>query len=444
MPEKRLTATQTIALGFALIILCGAFMLMLPISNRLGGTIPFLNALFTSASATCVTGLVVYDTWTQFSVFGQVVILLLIQIGGLGFMTVAVLFSFAMKKRIGLRERSFLTEAVSSLRLGGIVRLVKRILIGTLTFEVLGAALLASRFCPILGLRRGLWFGLFHSVSAFCNAGFDLMGILKPYSSLTYFAGDVVVNLTVMALIVVGGIGFVVWNDIRDKGYHFMRYELHTKVILASTAALIFGSALLFFFSERNASMAGMRVPERILAAFFQAVTPRTAGFNTVDIAELSSSGTLLTMGLMFIGAAPGSTAGGIKISTFTVLLLAVAAYMRGQADVDVLHRRLDPMLVRRAFCTATFYFLLVLTGVLIICAVQMLPLTDVVFESLSAMGTVGLTRGITGELAPLSKYMIILLMYSGRVGSLTVIISVSEKLKPALVHNPIDKIIIG
>ena len=444
MYKKKLTATQSIALGFALIILVGALILMLPVSNKNGLSIPFLNALFTSASATCVTGLVVYDTWSQFSLFGQFVIMLLIQIGGLGFMTVAVLFSFALKKRIGLRERSFLTEAVSSMRLGGIVRLVKRILIGTLIFEVTGALLLALRFCPVVGFWRGLWYGLFHSVSAFCNAGFDLMGVLGPYSSLTHFADDIIVNLTLITLIIVGGIGFVVWNDIRNKGLKFKNYDLHTKVILSFTGILVFGAAILFFISEWNGAMSGMDIPERILASLFMSVTPRTAGFNTIDTAALSSSGSLLTMLLMFIGAAPGSAAGGIKISTFAVMILALSSYSRGREDVDIFQRRLEPRLVRRAFCSALFYFLLAITGVFIICLSQPFALRDVIFEALSALGTVGLTTGITRDLNAVSRFVIILLMYSGRVGSLTVIISVSDKWKTVLLHNPVDKIIVG
>jgi trk system potassium uptake protein TrkH len=270
------------------------------------------------------------------------------------------------------------------------------------------------------------------------------MGTIAPYSSLTTFAGDAVVNITVMGLIVVGGIGFVVWNDLRDKGFRYKTYDLHTKVILASTAILIFVSAILFLITEWNWSMSGMTLPERILASLFQAVTPRTAGFNTIDTASLSSSGSLLTMILMFIGGAPGSAAGGIKISTFAVVMLAVSAYTHGRDDVDVFHRRLPPMLVRRAFCTAIFYFLLVMTGVIIICTAQPFPLNDVAFEALSAMGTVGLSTGITRDLSTLSRLVIILLMYSGRIGSLTVIISVSDKRKAVLLHNPVDRIIIG
>lgn len=444
MFKKGLTATQSIAIGFALIILLGALLLMLPISNRSSEAIPFLNALFTAASATCVTGLVVYDTWTQFSFFGQLVILVLIQIGGLGFMTVAVLFSFALKKRIGLRERSFLIQAVNSLQLAGIVRLVKRILIGTLLFELAGAALLSVRFCPIFGYGKGIWYGLFHAVSAFCNAGFDLMGTLSPYSSLQSFSGDILVNLTIMALIVVGGIGFVVWSDIRDKGFAFRNYELHTKIILSSTAALIVGSAALFFATEYHGAMEGMNLTQRVLASLFQAITPRTAGFNTINLGKLSESGTLLTMGLMFIGAAPGSAAGGIKISTFMVMVLALIAYIRGRDDVDVFHRRLEPAIVRRSFCSTLYYFLIVIAGVFVICLVQPLALRDVLFEALSAVGTVGLSTGITTSLSAVSRLVIILLMYSGRVGSLTVIIAVSETRKTVPLHNPVEKIIVG
>jgi trk system potassium uptake protein TrkH len=268
-------------------------------------------------------------------------------------------------------------------------------------------------------------------------------GIPQAYSSLTFFADDVVVNLTIITLIIVGGIGFVVWNDIRNKGLRFKDYELHTKVVLTFTGILILGSAILFFSASGTASVR-MSTPTRILASLFMAVTPRTAGFNTVDTAALSSSGSLLTMLLMFIGAAPGSSAGGIKISTFAVMILALSAYSRGREDVDVFRRRLEPRLVRRAFCSALFYFMLAMAGVFIICLFQPFALKDVIFEALSALGTVGLSTGITQNLNPISRLVIILLMYSGRIGSLTVIISVSERWKTVLLHNPVDRIIIG
>lgn len=440
---KKLSAVQTIAIGFAMIILIGAVLLMLPISNKTGEVISFINALFTATSATCVTGLVVFDTWSQFTLFGQVVILILIQVGGLGFMTVMVLFSFVINKRIGLKERTFLSESISSLQIAGIVRLIKRALIGTATFELIGAIVLATRFCPVFGLRQGIWYGIFHSVSAFCNAGFDLMGAIKPFSSLTHFTHDVIVNVTIMTLIIVGGIGFVVWNDIRDKKLKFRTYHLHTKIMITATIVMIVSAAAMLLVSEWNASMAGMTIPQRVLAALFQSVTPRTAGFNTIDYSSMSSAGTLLTMALMFIGAGPGSTAGGIKITTFIVMLLATLAYSRGQEEINVFRRRLDPLQVRKAFCSAIFYFILALSGVMIMCLSQNLPLVKALFEALSAFGTVGLSLGITPELTVLSKVVIILLMYSGRIGSLTVILSASEKRSSAL-KEPIEKIVVG
>lgn len=444
MSTKRMSAAQAIALGFALIILIGTLLLMLPISNKSGDSISFLNALFTSTSTTCVTGLVVFDTWSQFTIFGQIVILILIQIGGLGFMTFAVLFSFALKKRIGLRERTFLTNSFSSLKIGGIIKLVRRILIGTLIFELGGMILLAIRFCPYFGFWPGIWYSVFHSISAFCNAGFDLMGVLGPYSSLAPFAGDVLVNVVIMILIVVGGIGFIVWNDIISNGLRWRKYSLHTKVILSTTFILIIGSAMVFLITEGNASMIGMSSSNKVLASFFQAITSRTAGFNTINVSTLSNTGTLLTIILMFIGAGPGSAAGGIKISTFAVMILAVISYMRGKEDVDVFQRRIEPQIVRRAFTSTVFYFVLAMCGVAIISSVELFPLKDVFFEVFSALGTVGLSMGITSSLGIVSKVVIIILMYSGRISSLTLIIAVAKNRRKILLRNPVDKVIIG
>lgn len=292
----RLGAKQTLALGFIVIILSGTFLLMLPISNKSGDSIHFLDALFTATSATCVTGLVVFDTWSQFTFFGQLIILILIQTGGLGFMTIAILFSMVLGKRIGLRERSFLMEAVNSMQISGVVRLVKHILIGTLMFEALGAVLLSSRFYGEFSLWESIWFGIFHSVSAFCNAGFDLMGRIEPYTSLVPFQSDIIVNLTVMTLIVIGGIGFVVWDDLFRNKLDHKNYSLHTKIVLLSTAALITVSTVVFFMLESEASMKGMDYGERLLASFFQSITPRTAGFNTIDTAAQSEAGSLYTM----------------------------------------------------------------------------------------------------------------------------------------------------
>jgi len=441
----KLSPAQTIAIGFAIIILTGALLLMLPVSNRDGGTIPFINALFTAVSATCITGLSVYDIWSQFSGFGHVVMLVLVQIGGLGFMTMAVMFSFATKKRISLRERTYLSEAVSASQIGGIVRLTRRILAGTAIFELGGALLLSFRFCPQFGFWKGLWYGLFHSITAFCNAGFDLMGCLEPGSSLTLYAGDWWVNVVIMLLVVIGGIGFAVWSDLLDNRWHWKKYSLHTKLILTATAVFVAVPTVVFFFTERTAAMAGMSGSDRLLSSLFQSVTTRTAGFAGVNNGALSPAGRTLTMLLMFVGGAPGSTAGGIKISTFAVVVLAIVCYIRGRADVNCFDRRLDSSLIRRAFCTLMFNLMLAICGIFIISSVQpALPLEDVFFETFSAIGTVGLTAGITGELALVSKAVIILLMYAGRVGSLAVLVTAAEPRSYDKLRNPEGKIIIG
>ena len=416
---------------------------MLPIANRSGEPIPFLNSLFTAASATCVTGLVVYDTWSQFTIFGQIVIMILIQIGGLGFMTFAILFSMALGKRIGLRERSFIMEAVSAMQLGGVVRLVRRILFGTLLLESIGAAILATRFVPIFGLAKGIWYGVFHSVSAFCNAGFDLMGYIAPYSSFTSFVRDPVVNCTLVVLIILGGIGFVIWDDVIRTRWQFRKFSLHTKITIMFTTGLILLSTLAILFLEWNGALAGLSVLEKILASLFQAITPRTAGFNTIDTASLSEGGTLLTIILMVIGAGPGSTAGGIKVTTMALLFIAVLANLRGQEDVNVYRRQISSAQLRKAFTSTTIYLLLAFAGCLIITGFQGISLKAAMFEAFSAIGTVGLTTGITRALLPLPRLVIILLMIAGRVGSLTVFMAVSERKESTLVHYPVEKIIV-
>ena len=440
----RFSATLKIAVGFALIILMGALLLMLPIASRDGHSIRFLEALFTATSATCVTGLVVFDTWTQFTFLGQLIILTLIQVGGLGFMTVLVLFYFFLKKRISLRERGLISESISAMQVGGVVRLTKRVLIGTAVIELSAACLLAIRFCPRFGFWQGLWYGLFHAVSAFCNAGFDLMGRVEPYCSLVPYVGDWLVNLVIMLLIITGGIGFVVWSDLWDNGLHIKRWSLHTKIMLSATFILIFGGAALFSITERSASMAGLSAGQRGWASLFQSVTSRTAGFNTVDTASLSGAGSLVTTLLMFIGAGPGSTGGGIKVTTAAVVLLTVISFGKGKSSTDAFHHRIDSDSTHRAFCGAAFAALFALTGALIILIAQNLPLRDVILEVFSALGTVGLSTGITRQLVPLSRLVIILLMYSGRVGSLTVILSVSENRSQTKTTNPIGKVIIG
>jgi trk system potassium uptake protein len=434
---------QIITTGFALLIIIGAILLSLPISNRSGVGIPFINAVFTSASATCVTGLIVYDTYMQFTFFGQLVILSLIQIGGLGFMTIIVFFSLILGKHIGLYERSLLMESISTLQLGGIIRLVKRVLIGTAVIEIIGACLLTIRFIPKFGFAKGIWFSIFHSVSAFCNAGFDLMGIIEPFSSLSSFSGDIIINTTVILLIITGGIGFIVWDDIAEKKWHFKKFRLHTKIMLSFTFILIIISAVIFFFIESDYAFAGMGMIEKIMASLFHSVTPRTAGFATVPITDLSEAGSLITIILMFIGAGSGSTGGGIKVTTFVVILLAVASYARRRFDLNIFNRRLEDRCIKRAASSIGLYLIICMFGVFIL-SFQGFGLKESLFEAFSAIGTVGLSTGITTSLPVLSRIVIIILMYSGRVGSLSVVIAVTEHSDKVAIKNMAERIVIG
>lgn len=440
----KLSAIQSLAFGFAAIILIGALLLMLPYANRDGESIRFVDALFTATSATCVTGLIVFDTYTQFTLFGQIVILLLIQTGGLGFMTIAMMFSLLFGRRIGLKSRSYLMEAVNSTQIGGIVRLAKGILIGTVFFELTGAVLLSIRFIPMFGAARGIWYGIFHSVSAFCNAGFDLMGCLGQYSSLTHFADDKLVSIVIMSLIVVGGIGFMVWDDIAKNKWHWKKYRLHTKIMICGTALLIIIPAALFYIMESNASYAGMTTSNKIVASLFQSITPRTAGFNTTDYTKYGQGGWFLTIFLMFVGAGAGSTGGGIKVTTFVVLLLGVWSFIRGREDLNIFHRRLEKDMLKKAFCSSALYLIMALTGAFIIMLTQNFDFSKVIFEVASAIGTVGLSSGLTTSMSPLSRVVLVLLMYSGRVGSLSLAMAVTKRVKTEKLRNPEEKIIAG
>lgn len=444
LKKPNFTYSQISAISFMSIILIGALLLTLPISSRSGEATPFIDALFTSASATCVTGLVVYDTYTHFSLFGQIVILSLIQIGGLGFMIIATLFSLMLKRKIGLKERGMLQESVSTIHIGGIVRLTKHILFGTVIFEAIGAIILALRFYPDMGLKQGLYNGVFHSISAFCNAGFDLMGRFEPSSSLTLYSGDIVVNLVIMSLIVVGGVGFLVWEDIFTNKLKFCKYRLHTKIVLVVTATLIIVPAIIFYSIERTNSFAGMGTTESWLASFFQSITPRTAGFNTVNIAELSEGSILLTIILMVIGGSPGSTAGGVKTTSFVVIILSLIASIRHTEDINVFNRRLERDVIKKAYDVITIYFMCCALAVLLICALQPFGLKEVFFEVVSALSTVGMSTGITPDLNSLSKFIITLLMFFGRVGSLSVALVFSEKKEYIPIRKPVEKISIG
>lgn len=441
---KRLNQVQYIAVGFFCIILIGASVLTLPIASRSGEWTSFLDALFTAASATCVTGLVVFDTYTYWTLFGQLVILTLIQIGGLGFITIGVGFAMAFRKRIGLRERDLMKESVNALEIGGIVKLVRKILIGTLFFEGIGAILLSIRFVPRFGLAKGIYFGIFHSISAFCNAGFDLMGVQMPYSSLTEYVGDPIVNLVVMTLIVVGGLGFVVWSDLWNKRFCWNKFSLHTKIVLMMTVFLLAGGAILLYFFERGNTLAGLSGSEQFWASLFGSVTARTAGFNTVDTGVLRPESKFLTIILMFIGGSPGSTAGGIKTTTIAVIILYVFSNLHSGSGCNIFHRRISDEIIKKASMVFCLNLFLVVLSTLIILAGSGLELSDILFEVVSAISTVGMTTGITRELGTVAKIVIIVLMFCGRIGSMTFALSLIQKPEQRKLQFPEEKITIG
>lgn len=442
--RRKLSHMQIIALGFFLMIMVGTVLLMLPISSRSGQWTAFIDALFTATSASCVTGQVVKDTGTYWSTFGHVVIIVLIQVGGLGFMTIATLFFLACRKRMGLRKRAVMVESISYSQVAGILPFVKKIVLGTLFFEGMGALLLSIRFIPEFGPGRGIAYSVFHAISAFCNAGFDLMGIKEPYSSFCDYSGDWLVSLTIMFLIVMGGLGFMVWEDIGQKKLDVRRYSLHTKIVLTMSAVLIFGSTALFFLFERDNLGAGLPLHEQVLTALFDSVTARTAGFNTTDTAGLTDSSKLLTIILMFIGGNSGSTAGGVKTTTIAVILIYTVCGLRGHQHATVFGRRLEEDSIKKATYVFFTNLLLALGGTLVICGVQKFDVLDVMVECFSAGGTVGMTTGITRELNTVSKLVIIFLMYCGRVGSISFGSALLEKRALPPVTAPTEKITIG
>lgn len=441
---RRLTQTQMIVIGFCLVILSGTILLMLPISTREGVVTPPIDALFTTVSASCVTGLIIADTYQYWSIFGQIVIISLIQIGGLGFMTIGVFFAVVLRKKIGLWVRGTLQESVNIMQTGGIVRLAKKIIIGTAVFEGTGALILSIHFSRTMDWGQAVYYGIFHSVSAFCNAGFDLMGKDGEYISLTGYSGDWTVNLVIMLLIIIGGIGFFIWNDLSENKLHFRRWKLHTKITILMTLALVFGGAAVLFVLEYNNTLAGRPLDEQILCSLFGSVTARTAGFNTVDTAALTDSSKLFTALLMFIGGSPGSTAGGIKTTTFVVLAASVYSGLFDKRECSMFGRRLSRDVVRKASTVLCTNLMLCVTAVLIIVTATSLDVTDVIFEVASAMGTVGMSAGITRDMDAVSKISLIFLMFCGRVGSMTFALSLKgHKVEPP-VRLPEEEVMIG
>ncbi|MCI8664426.1 MAG: Trk family potassium uptake protein [Hungatella sp.] len=437
--KRNFTSFQIIIFGFSGVILLGTFLLMLPFSRQEGIPAPFLDALFTSTSAVCVTGLVLHDTASYWSSFGHLILMLLIQIGGMGVITVAASFSMISGRKISLMQRSTMQEAISAPKVGGIVRLTNFIVKITLLIELSGAVALAPVFCRDFGVK-GLWFALFHSVSAFCNAGFDLMGTKGAFSSLTVYAAEPTVNLTIMLLIMVGGIGFLTWDDIRANKLHLHRYRMQSKVILCTTLFLLIIPAIYFFFYE----FAALAPAERILASLFQSVTPRTAGFNTIDLTSMKETGQYIIILLMLIGGSPGSTAGGMKTTTIAVLSATAISTFCRKEHTHFFGRRIDDAVVKNASTILLMYLVLFFFGALVISRTEGLPMLTCLFETASAVGTVGLTLGITPSLGAASRIILILLMFFGRVGGLTLIFAALSGSKKEITKFPLDKITVG
>ena len=438
--KRRLSSFKIIILGFAGVILLGALLLMLPISTTGGNVTPFNETLFTSTSAVCVTGLVVRDTGSYWSTFGQTVILALIQIGGLGVVTVAASFALLSGRRISLMQRSTMQDAISAPKVGGIVRLTRFILRGTFLIELLGALAMLPVFCRDYGWR-GIWMAVFHSVSAFCNAGFDILGTGNNlYPSLTSYAGSPIINITIMLLIVTGGIGFLTWDDICENKLHFRHYRMQSKVILVTTAFLLVLPAIFFFFVD----FSSLPIGKRVLASFFQSVTPRTAGFNTVILSDMTGASQAVMIFLMMIGGSPGSTAGGMKTTTLAVLVANAAATFRQHESVQFFGRRIECGVVKTAATVVTMYLALFFGGAIFISVYENLPLSSCLYETASAVGTVGLTLGITPQLHIPSQMVLIMLMYLGRVGGLTLIYAALSGKRAETAKLPLDQIAVG
>jgi len=417
---------------------------MLPISARQREWTSFPDALFTATSATCVTGLSLYDTFIHWSLFGQLIILLMVQLGGIGFMTVLTMFSLVIKRKIGLHERQLMVQTLGMLYLSGAVRLIKRIIFGSLMIEGIGALLLAIRFIPKMGWFRGLYNSIFLSVSAFNNAGFDLMGRFEPFSSLKYFEHDYFVLLVIGILVFLGGLGFVIWDDILKHRLKMTKYELHTKIVLLTTLTLMVVGWLLFFLVESKASLEGLPLSHRLMQALFFSVSLRTGGFTTFDVGNLSESGALLTLILMFIGASSGSTGGGIKVTTFAILVLSAIASARQHKNIVIFRRKIDNETVKRASAMLIIYLSVVLLMTLVLTALEPFSLTEALFEVVAAVTTVGLSLGITPTHGLIGQLLITLLMFIGRIGFITLIIALGGSHTEPPVERVTEKILIG
>lgn len=438
--SKKLTSYQIIILGFAGVILLGTFLLMLPFSSNSGEFTSLGDALFTSTSAVCVTGLVVKDTATYWSGFGQAIILLLIQIGGVGVVTIAAFLAMLSGRKISLMQRSTMQDALSAPQVGGIVKLTIFILKASLAVELIGAILLLPVFYNDFG-AAGIWMSVFHSVSAFCNAGFDIMGNFSgEYSSLTSFSSNGYLTAIICLLIIIGGIGFLTWDDIITNKFRFKRYRMQSKVIIFTTAVLLLVPSIYYFFADFKE----LSMNERICQSVFQAVTPRTAGFNTANLSLLSGNGRLVMIILMLIGGSPGSTAGGMKTTTLAVLFANSFSVFRRKKSAQFFGRRIEDSVIKTASTCFTLYLFFSILGAFVISLYEKLPFGTCIFETMSAIGTVGLSLGITPSLGVLSRLILIYLMFFGRVGGLTLIFAAGSRKNIDISQCPTEKIMIG
>jgi len=437
---NQFSSARIILFGFIIMIFLGASILSLPVSSRSGEFTPFIDTLFTATSASCVTGLIVYDTATHWSLFGKIIIIAMIQCGGLGVVTMIAVFTQVAGKKIGLRDRATLQNALSAPQIGGIVKLTSFIFKGTVIIEMIGAFLMFPSFMKDFGVTKGIYYSIFHSISAFCNAGFDLMGDVSKFSSLTKYQSDIMINITIMLLILIGGLGFLIWRDVVNYKFDFKRYSTQTKIVFLMSTVLVVFPSVLFFFTEFST----LNIKTRVLSSVFQAVTPRTAGFNTIDYTKFSDNGIAMTIILMLIGGGSGSTAGGIKMTTIFILVATMCSVLKQDKEVAVFKKRIEPDIIKNAVAVFALDIFLFIVGSMIISGIEGFSLKETMFECASAVATVGLTLGITPHLGIISKILLICMMYIGRVGGITLIFAAVNPKNNGNARYPKEQVAVG
>ena len=442
--KRTLSRAQIIAFGFAVVILSGTFMLMLPIASKDGAWTSFIDALFTSTSATCVTGLIIADTFTKWTLFGQLILLILIQIGGLGVITITGLLYIMTRRKFSINMRGLIQDTVFSEGLGDTSQQIKSILRRAFLIEGVGAVVLMTQFIPEFGFARGFYYGIFHAISTFCNAGFDLMGIIGQYSSMTSMVYNPVVIYTLIALIILGGLGFIVWDDIIRHGLHYKKYSLHTRIVIVANIILIAVGTFLFILFENDGVFSGMDPATMFNNALFASITPRTAGINIVDLGSMSQESKLLTSVFMFVGGNPGSTAGGVKVTTVVVMGAYVICHLIGTNGVHIMKRRIDEDNINNAALVFGLNVMLIATSMIVISAIQPVALDSLMLEVFSAMGTVGLSTGLTRELLQPSLIVLIMLMFIGRIGTVTFALSFTNKKNKMILSYPVENVNVG